>query len=137
MCDSWYTLESGTLCCDRYNLNLCVAKESCKMKYIEQSEVEIEILENDKFHEVGMAVVCLVILIMISVRKRKREKTVGLEGFDAEMVELLKNMVLECRNGKKTDLSSSNYLRDESFLSKNKETNIELSGIEENRSYLT
>lgn len=26
VCDSWYTLESGSLCCDRYNLNLCVAK---------------------------------------------------------------------------------------------------------------
>ena len=74
---------------------------------------------------------------MISVRKRKKEKIVGLEGFDAEMVELLKNLVLECRNGKKSDVSSSNYLRNESFFSKNKETNIELSAIEENRNYLT
>ncbi len=33
-----------------------------------------------------MAVVCVVILIIISVRKRKVEKNVGIDALDAEMI---------------------------------------------------
>jgi len=50
VCEAWYSQESNGLCCDRYNMDLCVKKDDCKKDYIKNNQISVEILDNDMFH---------------------------------------------------------------------------------------
>ena len=94
ICQSWYSTETGFQCCDRYNMNLCTAKQQCKIEYVKKTQTAIQIIQNDKFHQSMISGICIMILAMVACRKRWgfiSDETE--ENKNARMKELVKQVI--------------------------------------------
>ncbi len=69
VCNSWYSLDCGEQCCDRYNSNLCMEKGQCKTEYVKSQKVNLKVLENDTVSELAIGLLCVIVLIALTFLK--------------------------------------------------------------------
>lgn len=79
-------------------MGVCVQKDQCKVDYVRNRQVSVDVLDNDLFHQFVVAIVCGLIMLMVAFRKGKEiQLHKAQQQVDAKNIEIIKKELEEVR----------------------------------------